>query len=146
MPNTLILDPDRQTLAARLSQARAETDKIFTLLQPNALYERPIPERHRLIFYLGHVEAFAWNLIARRAYGIEPFQSAYDDLFAFGIDPVGGGLPNEPSSDWPRESEVRSYNERTRAVVDQCLAGARAPRNGADIDLVFNMAIEHRLM
>ena len=146
MPQTLILDPDRQTLASRLSQARAETDKVFSLLQPDALYERPIPERHRLVFYLGHVEAFDWNLIARRGCGIEPFHSSYDDLFAFGIDPVGGGLPNEPASDWPRESEVRSYNARVRAVVDECLAGTHAPRDGADLEVAFNMAIEHRMM
>ena len=35
-----------------------ETDKLFTYLDPAAIYDRPISERHRMIFYLGHLEAF----------------------------------------------------------------------------------------
>jgi len=146
MAHTLILDPSRQALADRLSDARAETDRLFSILKQGALYERPIPERHRLIFYLGHLEAFDWNLIARRAFGVEPFHAAYDKLFAFGIDPIGGGLPNEPPSDWPEAPAVRSYNHRVRTIVDECLAGGRVPLEGTDIETTFQMAIEHRLM
>ena len=54
-----------RNLTAELESARVTTDDLFALLAPEALYERPIPERHRLIFYLGHLEAFDWNLIAR---------------------------------------------------------------------------------
>jgi len=146
MAHTLILDPSRQALADRISDARAETDKLFSILQQGALYERPIPERHRLIFYLGHLEAFDWNLIARRAFGIDPFDAAFDKLFAFGIDPIGGGLPNEPPSDWPEAASVLGYNRRVRAIVDECLAGGRTPLESRDIATTFNMAIEHRLM
>src|SRR6266436_2983429 len=146
MAHTLILDPSRQALADRMSDARAETDRLFSILQQGALYERPIPERHRLIFYLGHLEAFDWNLIARRAFGVEPFHPSLDKLFAFGIDPIGGGLPDEPASDWPEAQAVRGYNERVRATVDECLAGARRPLAGKDLDAAFQMAIEHRLM
>ena len=42
-----------------LADARRQTDRLFDLVRPDALYERPIPERHRIIFYLGHLEAFA---------------------------------------------------------------------------------------
>src|SRR6266446_8407394 len=146
MAHTLILDPSRQALADRMSDARAETDRLFSILQQGALYERPIPERHRLIFYLGHLEAFDWNLIARRAFGVAPFHAAYDRLFAFGIDPVGGGLPNEPPSDWPEPGAIRDYNERVRRVVDECLDRPRSPRSEGDQETIFNMAIEHRLM
>ncbi len=146
MAHTLILDQSRQALAGRMSDARARTDELFSILQPGALYDRPIPERHRLIFYLGHVEAFDWNLIARRAFGIEPFNAQFDKLFAFGIDPIGGGLPNEPPSDWPEAAQVRSYGQRVRAIVDKCLAGGHTPLETTDIDTTFNMAIEHRLM
>ncbi len=147
MPDTLILDHERQALASRMSDARVRTDEIFSILQPgDALYERPIPERHRLIFYLGHLEAFDWNLIARRAFGIEPFSASLDKLFAFGIDPIGGGLPDEPASDWPRVSVVTDYNARVREIVDECLSGGRLARNGTDLEGAFNMAIEHRLM
>ncbi len=137
---------ERDTLAARLRRARERTDEIFALLEPEALYERPIPERHRLVFYLGHVEAFDWNLVARQAYGVPSFNDRFDRLFAFGIDPIDGGLPNELPSDWPRRPEIESYNAQVRDVVDACLAGERPLRPETDVPTVFNMAIEHRLM
>ncbi len=37
------------------------------LVRPEAFYERPVPERHRIIFYVGHLEAFDWNLISQAA-------------------------------------------------------------------------------
>ena len=40
-------------LRTALHDARARMDAIFNLIKPNSWYERPIPERHRLIFYLG---------------------------------------------------------------------------------------------
>ena len=52
------------TLLSRLEEARARTDALFQMLPPNSFYDRPVPERHRLIFYLGHLEAFDWNLFA----------------------------------------------------------------------------------
>ncbi len=52
------------TLLSRLGEARARTDALFQMLPPNSYYDRPVPERHRLIFYLGHLEAFDWNLFA----------------------------------------------------------------------------------
>ena len=44
-------------------RARAQSDRLFAMLRPDAFYDRPIPERHRIIFYLGHLEAFDWNLL-----------------------------------------------------------------------------------
>ena len=52
------------SLLPRMADARAQTDALFDLLPPNSFYERPIAERHRLIFYLGHLEAFDWNLLS----------------------------------------------------------------------------------
>ena len=135
---------DRGTLQRRLAEARGFTDRMFELLAPDALYERPIPERHRLIFYLGHVEAFDWNLIGRRTFERTPFHETFDRLFAFGIDPVDGGLPNEPKSDWPAEREVRAYGMRIREIVDALLDKADLTRPG--IATVFEVALEHRLM
>jgi ergothioneine biosynthesis protein EgtB len=146
MNKTLALVDDRETLASRLQEARGRTDEIFSLLAPSALYERPIPERHRLVFYLGHVEAFDWNLIARGSFGLEAFHADFDKLFAFGIDPTGGELPSEPASAWPERAAIEAYNRRVRAVVDDCLLGRREPRRESDLSTVFHMAVEHRLM
>lgn len=135
-----------KTLAAQLAGARARTDDLFSILRPGALLERPIPERHRLIFYLGHLEAFDWNLLARQGHGLPAFREDFDKLFAFGIDPVDGGLPNEPASAWPAEAEVRAYNRDVRDRVDECVTGALEPRSKQDRATLVSMAIEHRLM
>lgn len=126
------------TLPARLSEARAQTDALFSLLHPAALYDRPVADRHRLIFYLGHVEAFDWNLLSARALDKPSFQPEFDKLFAFGIDPEPGKAPSDHPADWPREPQVRDYCARVRRELDASLD--RVPEQ------LLHVAIEHRLM
>ncbi len=138
-----------RNLLARLAEARARTDEIFDIVRPEALCDRPIPERHRIIFYLGHLEAFDWNLLSSRIFGLEAFDQGLDKLFAFGIDPVGGGLPTDQPSDWPARAEVDVYNRRVRETIDARLARASLnnPAQPLLLDgLLVEVAIEHRLM
>src|SRR5271165_7556666 len=95
-----------EILRTGLDQARAQSDSLFQLLAPGAIYERPIPERHRLIFYLGHFEAFDWNILARRGLGAPSFHPTFDSLFERGIDPAPGQAPGDSPRDWPAEAEV----------------------------------------
>jgi len=125
-------------LARRLAEARARTDALFSLVRPDALYERPIPERHRLVFYIGHLEAFDWNLIARGPLDLGSFHPSFDRLFAFGIDPPPGQLPSDQPADWPALDEVQAYNARVRETLDCALE--HVP------DQLVHVAIEHRLM
>jgi ergothioneine biosynthesis protein EgtB len=122
----------------RLHDARRETDALFALLHPDALYDRPIPERHRIIFYVGHLEAFDWNLLSGplELPAVEP---ELDHLFAFGIDPVGGGLPSDSPDDWPSLAQVLGYRDRMRSKLDA------ANLRGADCQLL-HVSLEHRLM
>src|SRR6266852_516753 len=64
----------RHDLHTKLLEARAQTDEVFRVVREEAIYDRPIPERHRIIFYVGHVEAFDWNLLAGRAFGLRSCQ------------------------------------------------------------------------
>ena len=105
----------RHQLLEHLSEARARTDEIFDIVRPDSLYERPIPERHRIIFYLGHLEAFDWNLLRERVLGLKAFHPEFDKLFAFGIDPVDGGLPSDQPVDWPSVADARQYVKRVRS-------------------------------
>src|SRR5262245_16504377 len=102
----------RDEMRSQLSAARFRTDELFRLLRPQALYERPIPERHRIVFYLGHLEAFDWNLICAGLFQMESPQKEFGRLFAFGIDPTDGQLPQDRPGDWPQEKEIRRYNTR----------------------------------
>ncbi len=136
-------------LLARLHQARGETDRLFCQVKPEFLYERPIPERHRIVFYIGHLEAFDWNLLRERVLGQTTFHSEFDNLFAFGIDPVDGGLPSDQPSDWPSLAQVRDYVSQVRHALDDGLAEAVSLQGGkyeASRNQLLNVAIEHRLM
>ena len=138
----------QQELLARLDQARLQTDRLFEQVKPEFLYERPIPERHRIIFYVGHVEAFDWNLLRERVLGRTSFHSEFDNLFAFGIDPVDGGLPSDQPADWPSLAQVRDYVLRARQAIDGGLAAVTANRKLEEFfsTQLLNVAIEHRLM
>jgi formylglycine-generating enzyme required for sulfatase activity len=111
---------------------------MFALVRSDSFHERGIPERHRLIFYLGHLETFDWNLIGMRALGMAPFHAEFDRLFAFGIDPPVGQLPADKPSDWPSVGEVRAYGMRVRQKLDAALDEVPEP--------LLDVAIEHRLM
>jgi ergothioneine biosynthesis protein EgtB len=139
----------RYGLSQGLSEARAQSDALFEIIRPEAFYERPIAERHRIIFYLGHLEAFDWNLFSRELPGLKPFAPGFDQLFAFGIDPVNGGLPDDQPEDWPKRDEVLRYNQSLRTSLSDELANAM---EGGDegrqrtLSQYSNVAIEHRLM
>jgi ergothioneine biosynthesis protein EgtB len=138
----------RTDLHTRILNARARTDELFGIVREEALYDRPIAERHRIIFYVGHVEAFDWNLLAQRAFGLPSFHPSFDKLFAFGIDPVGGGLPTDERSDWPGREEIEQYNQRLRRELDEAIEHAltRPWEGHPQLVEMLEVAVEHRLM
>lgn len=135
-------------LHPRLLAGRSRTDELFEIVREEAIYDRPIAERHRLIFYLGHVEAFDWNLLAERAFGLKAFARTFDQLFAFGIDPVDGGVPQDKPSDWPSREEVEGYGLRLRDELDHAIERSLLhPEEGhPQLATMLETAIEHRLM
>ena len=129
--------PTHTGLGEVMTQTRAQTDSLFRLIRPEAWYERPVPMRHRLIFYLGHLEAFDLNLFGQER-AIPSLHPEFDQLFAFGIDPDSGQLPQDERSDWPELPEVERYTGCTRRMVDEvCYQLSQR---------VLSMAVEHRLM
>src|SRR5271157_4345819 len=133
-----------QSLLERVRDARRQSDDLFRIVRPDSLYERPIPERHRIVFYIGHLEAFDWNLLHENVFGLKSFHPEFDRLFAFGIDPVGGGLPSDQPADWPSVESVREYVIKIREALDQKLSwGVLDPekhtRDGFEIDTLLNV-------
>ena len=135
-------------MLGRIHDARERSDALFALVRPSALYDRPIPERHRIIFYVGHLEAFDWNLLYERVLNAKAVHPEFDRLFAFGIDPLGGGLPDDVPSDWPELSAVRDYVQHVRNAIDQKMEAILSPglRPSFELTRLLNVAIEHRLM
>jgi gamma-glutamyl hercynylcysteine S-oxide synthase len=137
-------------LIQQLVEARQQTDALFSVVKSDSLYARPIAERHRIVFYIGHLEAFDWNLLHDRVLGLKSFRPDFDRLFAFGIDPVEGGLPSDQPSQWPSIIDLRDYVRAARSILDEKLEAAlgseSAVRDGFSLDTLLHVAIEHRLM
>jgi gamma-glutamyl hercynylcysteine S-oxide synthase len=147
MPATL--DVAVPSLLRQLAESRQQTDAVFAVVKPDSLYERPIGERHRIIFYIGHLEAFDWNLL-HDVLALKSFDPELDRLFAFGIDPVDGGLPSDQPSQWPAVGAVRDYVRKTRNALDgkleAALEGGNSGRDGFPLQTLLHVAVEHRLM
>ena len=125
-------------LAEEIRSARRESDILFGVLDSKALYERPIAERHRVIFYIGHLDAFDSIQICREGLGMKSPDPELDTLFQAGIDPDPAHLPSDTPADWPSLEKTKQYVERCRRRVDENLP--HAPQN------VGMMALEHRQM
>ncbi len=128
---------DIQRARMALRHARHSTDAVFALVPFDRWLDRPVPERHRLIFYLGHVEAFDWNLI-RCELDLPSSHPSFDGLFAFGIDPKSDGLPVDTPSDWPSVEEVSDYTVSVRRRIDEVVQYLPP--------VLRHIACEHRLM
>jgi ergothioneine biosynthesis protein EgtB len=139
-----------QVLIERFAEARNQTDKLFEVVRADSLYERPIPERHRIAFYLGHLEAFDLNLFSPYVPVLKPFSPELDKLFAFGIDPVGRGLPMDRPEEWPELSEIHNYKEKVRDCLDKAMQSldftAEIASGQPSAETLLNVAVEHRLM
>lgn len=125
-------------LLLELQNARKQTENLFSTLRPEYLYERPIRERHRVIFYIGHLDAFDYIQICGEGLGQKSREPVLDSLFRAGIDPDATDLPSDTPDDWPSLEQVSRYVAQARAAVDQAIETAPEP--------AVNMAIEHRLM
>jgi gamma-glutamyl hercynylcysteine S-oxide synthase len=125
-------------LKQELEKARTQTDSLFAAIDPAAIYDRPIAERHRMIFYLGHLEAFDWNQMMQSGVSLVSHNPTFDKLFEFGIDPEPGQLPSDKPADWPSVPEIARYNASVRASVDRHFD--EVPSD------VAHMMVEHRHM
>src|SRR3954462_2278573 len=128
----------KANLLEEIQKARIASDQLFKILKREAIYDRPIAERHRVIFYIGHLDGFDSIQICREALGINSPDTELDALFQAGIDPDSAHLPVDKPSDWPSLERVKEYANRCRRSVDEVVE--RAPE-----DVVY-MALEHRLM
>jgi len=129
---------EQSSILEEISRARSITDSLFSQVLPKAIYDRPLRERHRIVFYIGHLEAFDWNILGKGVLGAGPITEELDSLFAFGIDPSAGQLPDDEATDWPNVSEVRRYVSQVRRNLERRIP--QIPEHP------IRIALEHRLM
>ena len=125
-------------LIGEIHLARKQSDQLFSIIKPRAIYDRPIDARHRVVFYIGHFDGFDFIQICREKLGVASIDRALDDLFQAGIDPDSGNLPSDTPADWPSFDQVNDYVQKCRRTVDKYLEHAPSE--------IVNIALEHRLM
>lgn len=136
-------------LGARLEAAWRRSDQLLGLLEPAALYRRPIALRQPFIFYLGHLPAFGWNQVVRGLLGRDGFAPGLDELFARGIDPVGVDRYESEQASWPSYADVTGYRDRVRQGLREAfddVESLAARDELAEHGRIFSLVIEHELM
>ena len=141
-------------LERRFRTVWERTDRLFALVGPDGVLERPIALRHPFIFYVGHLPAFAWNHVCRRLLGRPSFDARFDEVFDRGIDPDVDdptqchAHPEVPEA-WPSLGAVHAYRDRVRAEI---LASLDAVTDAPGTDVmarncrVLRLALEHEQM
>jgi ergothioneine biosynthesis protein EgtB len=96
-----------------------------------AYYERPIKLRNPVVFYEGHLPAFAVNTLLKRALGEPGIDEQLEQMFARGIDPdeetqaVARGNPL-----WPTREVVRQYGQEADRRLCDVLERGEIDRDG----------------
>ncbi len=116
---------DRQAAIAAYRDNRDRTQAIFDLLTPEAYYAHPIQLRHPVVFYDGHIPAFAVNALLKRGLGHPGIDGELETLFARGIDPADRSAAAASARDaWPARETVERYVARADAAILTALASA----------------------
>src|SRR5436189_4618630 len=121
---------DRRAVRDRFRQTRARTRELFQLLDDSWYYKRPIALRNPIVFYEGHLPAFAVNTLIKKGLGQAGIDDNLETIFARGIDPdteaaaVARGNPA-----WPSRSLVRDYVTSADRLIEEAIAGADLERD-----------------
>jgi len=125
-------DLDRSALRLRYLNNRNRTAEIFALVEPAAYYDRPIPLRHPVVFYEGHLPAFSYNKLVREALGGPSIDPDFERLFERGIDPSDSlDAARHERDSWPERAQVQAFGARVDAAILAAFAKADLTNAGA---------------
>jgi len=120
VPSTL---PSTGFFTEWYSRNRARTQALFDLVAEEAYYSRPIDLRHPIVFYEGHLPAFSFNTLVKRALGGASIDPKLETLFARGIDPSEEDARQIGGHQWPSRATVRQFaaevDRRVRAALER---------------------------
>ena len=120
---------NRDALIAWYRHNRERSRVIFDLLADEAYYAQPIALRHPIVFYEGHLPAFSFNTLVKRALGDISIDPRLESLFARGIDPSDETAAG-PTLQWPTRAAVQQFAAEADARVLDALANADLDRPG----------------
>ena len=93
---------DRDELLKWFRENRDRSRRLLDMLTPDSYYTRPIALRNPVVFYEGHLPAFNFNTLVKRALRRPSIDERLETLFARGIDPEDEPDANSrQASLWP---------------------------------------------
>jgi ergothioneine biosynthesis protein EgtB len=135
------------TFAPWYRRNRQRSREIFDLLGAQAYYSQPIALRHPVVFYDGHLPAFSFNTLVKKALGGPSIDERLERLFARGIDP--GDAASGPRFEWPSREVVHGFIEEADRRVLAALEREELDRPGHPLldraEAVFAI-LEHEAM
>lgn len=132
--------------ARALREAWLLSDRLFAMLEPGAWASRPLPLRHPVLFYVGHLPAFAWRHLAVGQLGLPALDPVLDRLFERGIDPATAAEARDASPEaWPDAERVLAYRDAVRQRLGPRVEGLAADPRPVAREAVA-MVLEHELM
>ncbi len=142
--------PSRADLVATYRRLRARSKSLFDLLTGDAYYVRPIALRHPIVFYEGHLPAFSFNTLVKKATGGASLDARLETLFARGIDPDEDTGASDPSAfSWPTRDRVQAFAAAADEAIERVLLEADLDQRGHDYlhraEAVFSI-LEHEAM
>jgi gamma-glutamyl hercynylcysteine S-oxide synthase len=114
----------RDILVEWYRTVRAQTAEIFDFVAPEAYYDRPIALRNPIVFYEGHLPAFAVNTLIKLALKRDGIDPRLEVLFARGIDPEDESAVRSPTDVWPAREEVQAFAAACDALIEETLLTA----------------------
>jgi ergothioneine biosynthesis protein EgtB len=112
----------RGNLLSRFSAARARTEQYFGFIRGEAFFERPLPLRHPIVFYRGHLAAFAVNTLLKKALGRPGIRGDFEVLFERGIDPADRDAAEKVSIPaWPPRAEIEDYVREADQRIEEAI-------------------------
>lgn len=141
---------ERAAFVSWYRRNRARSQALFDLLVDAAYYSQPIALRHPIVFYEGHLPAFSFNTLVKKALGGPSIDPRLERLFARGIDPDESGSSPAPVRDqWPAREAVRAFAAEADQRVLDALEHADLDRPGDPLldgsEAVFAI-LEHEAM
>src|SRR6266508_4395652 len=123
---------DRAAFRAWYQRNRQRSRTLFDVLTDDAYYSQPIALRHPIVFYDGHLPAFSFNTLVKRALGRPGIDERLERLFARGIDPADPApeATRHPRDDWPSRDVVQAFADEADRQVLAALADEDLDRPG----------------
>jgi ergothioneine biosynthesis protein EgtB len=123
------------------------------MIDEAAYYTRPITLRHPIVFYQGHLPAFAINVLIKKGLGRPGVDDRLEQLFARGIDPhtqdAADATEARTRALWPTRSEVKAYVDAADTLLRDALYNGTLVRDDVPVmrggEAVFTV-IEHEAM